>query len=154
MTMNVSSPAFTDGSPIPKRYTCDGEDISPSLMWSGGPGTTRSFALVCDDPDAPAGPWYHWGAYDIPANVSQLQEAFPVNAQVEAIRQAINDFGKAGYSGPCPPHGHGIHHYRFRLLALDVDRLELGARPNCRRVVGAARGHILAWGKLIGTYSR
>ncbi|MFO0997896.1 MAG: YbhB/YbcL family Raf kinase inhibitor-like protein [Alphaproteobacteria bacterium] len=153
MTMTVSSTAFTEGNSIPKRFTCDGENVSPALAWSGTPQKARSLALVCDDPDAPNGTWYHWGAFDIPPATAQLAEAFAANAQVGAIRQAVNDFGKFGYGGPCPPRGRGAHHYRFRIMALDVERLDLGAEPPCRKILDAAKDHTIAWGRLVGTYA-
>jgi Raf kinase inhibitor-like YbhB/YbcL family protein len=103
--MELDSSAFADGAAIPRRFACDGENLSPPLQWSGAPEATRSFVLLCDDPDAPAGTWHHWAVYDIPPAVTE----FAVNAaQIAEMKQAVNDFRKVGYGGPCPPHGHGL----------------------------------------------
>ena len=103
--MKLVSSAFADGAAIPRRFTCDGENLSPPLQWSGAPEETQSFVLLCDDPDAPAGTWHHWAVYDIPPAVTE----FAVNAAQNAeMKQAVNDFRKVGYGGPCPPHGHGL----------------------------------------------
>ncbi len=154
MTFALSSPEFDDGAGIPGRFTCEGEDVSPHLTWSDAPAGTHSFVLLCDDPDAPAGTWHHWAVYDIPTDVSGLPEAYPTDGEVGEVRQAVNDFGKTGYGGPCPPPGHGTHHYHFRLLALDVESLEIGAQPPCTDVAAAAEPHVLARAELIGTYAR
>ena len=153
MPMQLTSPTFTNGNPIPVRYTCDGEDLSPPLAWSGAPPGTRSFALLCDDPDAPAGTWHHWAVFDVPANVSSIDEGMPREV-AGAIRQALNDFSRFGYGGPCPPRGHGLHHYHFRLLALDVASLGLTGRVRCKEVERAGRPHVLATAELVGTFSR
>lgn len=154
MAVTLSSPAFGEGAPIPARYTCDGENISPPLSWSGAPQTTQSFALVCSDPDAPGGTWYHWGLFDLPAGTDHLDAAYPTDARVGASRQAVTDFRRTGYGGPCPPRGHGPHRYRFHLMALDVARLELPGSPDCRAVERACEGHILDETVLTGTYAR
>jgi Raf kinase inhibitor-like YbhB/YbcL family protein len=154
MTLTLTSSAFSDGERIPKRYTCDGEDLSPPLSWSGAPDGTVSFAVICDDPDAPMGTWHHWAAYDIPAEFTELQEDFPTEPRIGAVRQAITDFGQTGYGGPCPPEGHGTHHYNFRLLALEVKHLDLPADAKCEDVEKAAQPYILAKAELTGTYSR
>ncbi|MGO9398876.1 MAG: YbhB/YbcL family Raf kinase inhibitor-like protein [Xanthobacteraceae bacterium] len=153
--MELRSSGFTDGATIPRRFTCDGEDVSPPLVWSGAPAATRSFALLCDDPDAPAGIWHHWAAYDIPADRTGLAEGAAVEVPTHGFKQAMNDFGKTGYSGPCPPRGHGNHHYRFRLLALSVDRLPLHHhKTSCRDVEREARKYVLAEATLVGLYQR
>ena len=152
--MRLTSSAFADGSVIPRRFTCDGEDLSPPLAWSEAPNGTRSFVLLCDDPDAPAGTWHHWAAYDIPAGRAELMEGAAQHSDKGTFKQAINDFRRVGYGGPCPPHRHGIHHYHFRLLALAIDRLPLGSKPSCRDVEHAARSHVLAEATLVGTYQR
>lgn len=152
--LTLESSAFQDKARIPDRYTCMGDDISPPLAWTGAPSGTRSFALLCDDPDAPAGTWHHWAAFDIPVDRDGLPEAFPKQAQSGGIRQAINDFRRSGYGGPCPPPGHGVHRYRFRLLALGVETLELGSYAKCEDVARAAEQHILEETVLVGTYSR
>jgi Raf kinase inhibitor-like YbhB/YbcL family protein len=152
--MHLSSTAFSDGSAIPSRYTCDGEDLSPPLKWSDPPADTRSFALLCDDPDAPAGTWHHWAAYDIPAHLSSLVQGVAQHAESQGFKQAINDFQRSGYGGPCPPRSHGLHHYHFRLLALSADRLATGKNPSCRDVAREARKHVLAEATLVGVYER
>jgi Raf kinase inhibitor-like YbhB/YbcL family protein len=152
--MQLSSSAFSDGSTIPRRFTCDGEDLSPALAWSGAPAETLSYVLLCDDPDAPAGTWRHWAAYDIPADQKGLPEAAAQDRRRNDFKQAINDFQKPGYGGPCPPRRHGVHHYRFRLLALSVERLPLGSKPSCREVEREARRHVLAEATLVGLYQR
>lgn len=150
--MQLRSSAFPDGTTIPRRFTCDGTDLSPPLDWSDAPETTRSFMLLCDDPDAPAGTWHHWAAYDIPADRAALMEG--AAQQGKGFKQAINDFQQPGYGGPCPPRGGGIHRYRFRLLALAVDRLPARREPSCQAVEREANKHLLAEAILIGTYQR
>jgi Raf kinase inhibitor-like YbhB/YbcL family protein len=150
--MRLRSSAFPDGTTIPRRFTCDGTDLSPPLDWSDAPETTRSFVLLCDDPDAPAGTWRHWAAYDIPADRAALVEG--AAQQGKGFKQAINDFQQPGYGGPCPPRGDGIHRYRFRLLALAVDRLPARREPSCQAVEREASKHLLAEATLIGTYQR
>ena len=150
--MQLRSSAFPDGTTIPRRFTCDGTDLSPPLDWSDAPETTRSFVLLCDDPDAPAGTWHHWAAYDIPADRAALVEG--AAQQGKGFKQAINDFQQPGYGGPCPPRGDGIHRYRFRLLALAVDRLPARREPSCQAVEREANKHLLAEAILIGTYQR
>ena len=154
MTFRLTSSAFDDGARIPARFTCKGEDISPALDWIEAPVGTLSYVLLCDDPDAPGGTWHHWAIYDIPADSRRLDPATPARPEVEGARQGVNDFGRVGYGGPCPPPGHGTHHYRFRLLALDRAELPLGADPSCAQVEAAARPHALGEALLVGTYSR
>lgn len=149
--MQLKSSAFGAGSTIPQRFTCDGEDLSPPLEWSGAPSAARSFALLCEDPDAPRGTWHHWAAYDIPADRASIAAG---EAGRQGLRQAVNDFGKVGYGGPCPPHGHGPHHYHFHLLALSVDHLTLQGSPGCRDVEREARRHVIAEAYLVGIYER
>jgi Raf kinase inhibitor-like YbhB/YbcL family protein len=135
---------------MPRRLTCDGANVSPALRWSGAPVATRGFALLCDDPDAPAGLWRHWAIYDLPATLTELPGAIAP----DAFAQGVNDFGRVGYGGPCPPHGHGVHRYRFTLLALAVERLDLPRHPPCRDVEAAARRALLGETVLIGRYQR
>jgi hypothetical protein len=144
-TFALTSEAFADGQAIPIQFTCDGADQPPTLTWSDPPEGTRSFALVVDDPDAPGGTFRHWAAYDIAAGARSLGGG---------LAQATNDFGKAGYGGPCPPRGHGPHRYRFKLLALDVDRLDVGPSPKVSTVETAAAEHLLGRAELTGTYER
>ena len=146
--LNVTSDEFQNGGAIPARFTCDGENHSPALSWGEPPPGTKSFALVVDDPDAPSGTFHHWGAFDIPA------AARSIGAGQLVGRQAVNDFGKPGYGGPCPPKGHGPHHYHFKLFALGVDRLGLSANAKVAEVEGAANQHAIGRGELIGTYER
>ena len=152
--MRLSSSAFSEGSTIPRRFTCDGEDLSPPFDWSGAPAKTRSFVLLCDDPDAPAGTWHHWAAYDISANETALASGAAQLAEKQGFKQAINDFQRLGYGGPCPPRHHGPHHYHFRLLALSIDRLAMRKDSSCRDVEREARKHVLAEANLVGVYER
>ncbi|MGA7993472.1 MAG: YbhB/YbcL family Raf kinase inhibitor-like protein [Bradyrhizobium sp.] len=152
--MQLSSSAFSGGSVIPRRYTCDGEDLSPPLEWEAAPRTTRSFVLLCDDPDAPGGKWHHWAAYDIAAEHEGLAEGSGHGSGPARLKQAINDFHRSGYGGPCPPHGHGRHRYHFRLLALSVDHLPLPPKPSCVDVEREARRHAVAEATLVGIYQR
>jgi Raf kinase inhibitor-like YbhB/YbcL family protein len=150
--MRLTSSAFRDGDDIPKRYTCDGENVSPPLAWSGAPAATKSFALLCDDPDAPRGTWRHWGVYDLGPQANSLPEG--AGKPGGGLKQAVNDFGHDSYGGPCPPHGHGVHHYHFRLLALSADGLNLRPGNGCRDVEEEAQPHILAEAALVGCYRR
>jgi Raf kinase inhibitor-like YbhB/YbcL family protein len=150
--MRLSSSAFAPGDKIPGRFTCDGADVSPPLAWSGAPAGTRSFCVVCSDPDAPAGVWFHWAIFDIPGDATQLPEHLP--AEHGAMRQALNDFHRPGYRGPCPPHGHGRHRYHFKLYALDAEHLGVPSGADCRAVEAAAEAHALAAAELVAVYSR
>src|SRR5712672_1170829 len=116
MTMQLRSSAFDDGAAIPRRFTREGGDVSPPLNWSDPPAPTRSFVVLCDDPDAPAGTWHHWAAYDIPAGRTGLPEDAARHNGKEGFMQALNDFGRSGYGGPCPPRSHGPHHYHSGCL--------------------------------------
>ncbi len=149
--MKLVSSAFADGVAIPRRFTCDGENLSPPLQWSDAPAETRSFVLICDDPDAPAGTWHHWAAYDIPPTVMELADDAARNTK---MKQAVNDFRKLGYGGPCPPHGHGPHHYHFRLLALSTDHLHAHANASCPDIEREARKYAIAEAILVGWYKR
>ena len=146
--LSLTSDAFQSGEPIPVYHTCDGGNRSPPLSWGDPPEGTKSFALVVDDPDAPSGTFRHWGAFDIPASTRRL------NAGQSAGVQARNDFGDSGYGGPCPPKGHGPHHYHFKLFALDTEALGLSAGASVAVVESSARQHALAEGELVGTYER
>jgi Raf kinase inhibitor-like YbhB/YbcL family protein len=150
--MQLRSNAFPDGGSIPRRFTCEGEDLSPPLHWSDAPDETRSFVVLCDDPDAPAGIWHHWAGYDVLPD----RTAFPEGAGGggrHGMKQ-VNDFGRPGCGGPCPPRGHGPHHYHFRLLALSIDRLRVRKEPSCRDVEREARKHLIAEAVLVGLYER
>lgn len=150
-TLEISSPAFAPGAPIPRTCTCEGENRSPPLSWAGAPQGTRAFALIVDDPDAPAGTWVHWIAWDIPGDATELRE--DVKPTDSPPTQGISSFGKPGYGGPCPPRGHGTHRYFFRLHALDQP---LGLPPTATRAEldDAMDGHVLARAELVGTYRR
>lgn len=153
MSFRLESSAFRAGGPIPARNSCDDQDLSPPLLWSAPPTGTRSLALICDDPDAPAGTWVHWVLHDIPAERRELAEGVPALAELpDGARQGLNDFKKTGYGGPCPPRGKA-HRYSFRLYALDAP---LGLGPGTRKpdLEKAMRGHVLAESELVGTYRR
>jgi Raf kinase inhibitor-like YbhB/YbcL family protein len=151
MALKVVIPAFADGGAIPKLHTCDGADLSPALEWSGHPAGVKSFALIVDDPDAPAGTWNHWLLWDIPPSVTALAQGLkPGQMGVSGT----NDFGKPGYGGPCPPKGHGPHRYFFRVYALDAPSLKLKAGARRADLDAALRGHVLAEGQYIGRYER
>ncbi len=153
MGIIVKSPAFSEGEFIPVEYTCDGEDISPEILWSGAPAGTKSFVLIADDPDAPIGLFTHWIVYDIPANISHLPENMPKVYEIDSIKQGINDFGRVGYGGPCPPPGKP-HRYFFKVFALDIPTLGIPAGANRPIVEERMEGHILAEGYLMGIYGR
>jgi len=136
---------------IPKSHTCEGGDISPSLEWSGAPPETESFALILDDPDAPAGTWNHWLLYDLPAALNSLAQGYKPGKQGVS---GTNDFGRLGYGGPCPPKGHGPHRYFFRLYALGVASLKLKAGARRSDLDRALRGHVLAETEYMGRYER
>ncbi len=160
MTLSITSPAFTQGHPIPKKYSGEGEDISPPLSWSGVPENAKELALICDDPDAPSPqPWVHWVIYKIPADAKGLPEAIPRRPQLQEPAGAVQGKNSwpsgdtLGYRGPMPPPGHGVHHYYFRLYA--VDR-QLDQPPGLSKnaLLESIRGHVLAEGVLMGTYQR
>lgn len=152
MAFELKSPAFGYGEPIPRRYTCDGEDVSPPLEWTDPPAGTVSFALIMDDPDAPVGTWDHWVLFDIPADVRSLPEGVPPDAEPpQGGRHGQNSWRRLGYGGPCPPGG--THRYFFRLYALDTT-LDLPSGATKGDVLQAMEGHILGQAELMGTYSR
>ena len=143
----VESSAFQHVQAIPRRYTCEGEDLSPPLRWTNVPDGTRSLALVVDDPDAPGGVFTHWIAWGIDPGAGGLDEG------EAAPREGRNDFGVSGYRGPCPPPGHGPHRYVFRLYALDAEP-ELGSGASKADLERAIEGHVLTNADLMGTYER
>lgn len=150
--MRISSTSFKEGEMIPSKYTCDGENISPQLSWTGAPENTKSFALISDDPDAPVGIWIHWVVYNIPASVNELTEKFPNDKKLEdGTLQGITDFRKIGYGGPCPPSG--THRYYFKLYALDI-LLDKDAGLTKQELLKAMEGHIIAEAQLMGKYKR
>ncbi|MGA8172619.1 MAG: YbhB/YbcL family Raf kinase inhibitor-like protein [Methylocystis sp.] len=153
--MRLMSTAFSDGAAIPRRFTCDGKDVSPALQWSAAPVQAVSFVLLCDDPDAPAGVWRHWAVYDIPGDQTALAEGAGRPQNVQDFKQASNDFGRLGYGGPCPPRRHGPHHYHFRLLALSQPKLPIRSKdPSCEEVEREAREYALDEAVLVGVYGR
>jgi len=158
MNLQLTSSAFENGQPIPKRHTGDGEDVSPSLVWSDPPKETKAFALICDDPDAPRKePWVHWVLFNIAAKTTsdgfELPEGLPAKPDLGAQgMQGRNDFGNIGYGGPAPPRGKP-HRYYFKAYALDT-LLDLKPETTKQKLEEAMRGHILAKGELMGTYSR
>lgn len=151
--MQLTSSAFTEGSPIPARHTCDDKDLSPPLKWSGAPPEARSLVLIADDPDAPVGTWVHWVLFDIPAGTTELGEDLPKSQHVlKSAKQGMNDFRRLGYGGPCPPPGKP-HRYFFKLYALGRT-LDLKPGTTKKEVEQAMTGHVLAQAQLMGTYQR
>jgi len=147
MAFHLTSAAFKAQGAIPSKYTCQGENISPPLSWEGAPEGTVTFALIVDDPDAPAKTWTHWLLYDIPAESVAIEEGgIPPGAL-----QGLNDFGDAAYGGPCPPSG--IHRYFFKLYALN-SRLSLPTGSSKKQLEGSMASHIIGKAELIGTYQR
>ena len=152
MAFGLKSSAFAQGEPIPTQYTCDGDDVSPPLAWADPPEGTASFALIGDDPDAPAGTWVHWVLYNLPADARSLQEAVPSDAQLpDGSLHGQNSWRRLGYGGPCPPSG--THRYFLKLYALDM-ALDLASGANKDSVLKAMEGHILGQAQLMGVYSR
>ncbi|RLC65970.1 MAG: YbhB/YbcL family Raf kinase inhibitor-like protein [Chloroflexi bacterium] len=152
MSFELTSPAFAHGEPIPSKYTCDGEDISPPLEWSGAPAGTQSFALIMDDPDAPVGTWIHWVLYNAPAETNALPEGVPADAELsDGSLHGKNSWRRTDYGGPCPPSG--THRYFFKLYALDTT-LNLDAGATKKQLLQAMEGHILDQAELVGTYKR
>ena len=150
--LHLKSAAFEDGGRIPRMYTCDGKDVSPGLFWTGVPERAVSLALIVNDPDAPRGNWVHWILFDIPASRHDLPEQVPPKDTVEGVgTHGLNDFGKLGWGGPCPPSG--THRYVFTLYALGV-ALELSPRATRDEVVRAMEGHVLGLARLTGVYAR
>jgi len=145
MAFTLTSPGFADGQPIPRQFTCDGTDSPPPLHVGDPPAGTRSFALIMDDPDAPRGTFTHWLAYDMPADRTELKTT--------AGKMLPNDFGRAGYGGPCPPRGHGSHRYYFTVYALDVPLPDLPGETRAD-LEAAIKRHTLATARLMGRYER
>jgi Raf kinase inhibitor-like YbhB/YbcL family protein len=152
-SMELKSTAFQNGADIPRKYTCDAGDVSPLLRWEKAPAGTKTFVLIADDPDAPAGTWVHWVIYDLPAQTKELTEG---TAKTETLangaKQGVNDFHRIGYSGPCPPPGLP-HRYFFKLYALDAPT-NLNPRATKQHLLEAMKGHVLAETELVGRYKR
>jgi Raf kinase inhibitor-like YbhB/YbcL family protein len=148
----LTSSVFASGDLIPRKYSCDGDDVSPPLAWEDVPQNAASLALIVDDPDAPAGTWVHWVLFNIPADTRALQEDFPAEAKLaDGSAHGANSWKRMGYGGPCPPGG--THRYFFKLYALDA-MLDLAAGVTKQDVLDAMEGHVLAQGELMGTFSR
>lgn len=149
----LGSSAFETGATIPRKYTCDGENVSPPLHWNRIPFATKSLALIAEDPDAPGGIWSHWVVYDLPPNATTLGENTPkTDSLANGAKQGVNDFQQVGYGGPCPPPGQA-HRYFFRLYALDRI-LELKPKANRQQLLTAIQGHNVGEAELIGLYQR
>lgn len=154
MSFAVSTDAFVDQGSIPTKFTCDGQDVSPHLMWQNIPAGTKSLVLIMDDPDAPGRTFVHWIVYDMPATQNELKENTPKTETLAGgAKQGINDFPRAGYGGPCPPRGHGVHRYYFKLYAVSK-KLELAPKASVEEVKAAMEGHIIAQTQIMGRYSR
>lgn len=158
--MQLTSSAFENGRAIPRQYTGEGQDVSPPLAWDAPPAGTQQLALICDDPDAPTPqPWVHWVIYALPADLRALPEGLPRKPKLDkpvTARQGKNSWPRGdviGYRGPLPPPGRGVHHYHFRLYALDT-KLDLPPGATQDELLAAMKDHVLAEGELIGTYQR
>jgi Raf kinase inhibitor-like YbhB/YbcL family protein len=152
VAIKLTSTAFPGGGMIPAKYTCDGTNVSPPLEWSDAPQTTKSLALICDDPDAPGKTWVHWVVFDLSAGRRSLPENVPPQDTIAGGgKQGTNDFKKIGYGGPCPPSG--THRYFFKIYALDTE-LKLDSKATKDLLLQAMKDHILAQGELIGRYKR
>ncbi|MFA5322232.1 MAG: YbhB/YbcL family Raf kinase inhibitor-like protein [Smithella sp.] len=150
--MELKSSSFNHEGMIPAKYTCDGQNISPPLSWSDAPEKTKSFSLICDDPDAPVGLWVHWVIFDIPATVNSLPENFPRQKEIPGLgKNGKNTSRRWGYDGPCPPNG--THRYYFKLYALDT-MLNLKAGLTKDELLAAMKGHVLSEAQLMGRYKR
>jgi len=154
--MKLTCPSFESQKEIPKKYTCDGEDVSPPLSWSNVPEGTKSFVLIVDDPDAPdpANPrmtWVHWVIYNLPATIASLPEGVQEKDLPKGILQGLNDWKKTGYGGPCPPIGK--HRYFHKLYALDSVLPDL-KQPTKAKLEKAMEGHVLSKAELVGLYQR
>ena len=153
MSFALTTTAFSVGGEIPKKFTCDGPDLSPALAWSGVPVGTQSLAMIADDPDAPVGTWTHWVIWNIPAKLTGLAEnMLKTETLADGIRQGRNDFPRIGYGGPCPPPGKP-HRYFFRLYALDRV-LDLKAGSSRAELERAMSGHVLGQAEVMGKYGR
>jgi Raf kinase inhibitor-like YbhB/YbcL family protein len=156
MSFTLSSTAFEPDQAIPAKHSCAGKDVSPELKWGEPPQGTQSFALVMDDPDAPAGTWVHWVVYNIPASCRALAESTAKTEKLpdgtlQGLGYGVNTFSRVGYYGPCPPSG--THHYFFKLYALD-NILDLKPKATVLELKKAMEGHILGKAKLMGTFKR
>lgn len=152
--LTINSLDFSANQPIPKEFTCEGANKAPKLVWENVPQKTKSFAIICDDPDAPAGTWVHWVVYNIPADKRSLDYITDRTEKLsDGTMQGANSWPKIGYDGPCPPKGHGIHHYHFKLFALD-SLLNLKPKATKEELLKAMKGHIVAQAEITGLYER
>lgn len=152
MVIELTSPSFADGGPIPQKFTGRGDDMSPPLKWEGVPAGALSLVITCNDPDAPGGNFVHWLLYNIPADFTGLQENILAKEVLDNwAKQGVNDFGSVGYGGPNPPGG--VHRYIFKISALDT-LLNLSSGASEKQLLNAMKGHILDEGRLIGNYGR
>jgi Raf kinase inhibitor-like YbhB/YbcL family protein len=156
MALSLSSSAFTHNTEIPRRYTCQGQDISVPLAWSGAPAATKSFVLIVDDPDAPdpRAPrmtWVHWVLYNLPVGARELKEDIKTRELPKGTLEGLNDWKRTGYGGPCPPIGR--HRYFHKLWALD-SMLPVMETPTKAELEQAMKGHVLEKAELIGTYQK
>ncbi|MCU0285742.1 MAG: YbhB/YbcL family Raf kinase inhibitor-like protein [Acidobacteria bacterium] len=150
--MKLISSAFQHDGMIPGKYSCMGQDISPSLKWEGAPERTKSFVLICEDPDAPVGTWDHWLLFNIPAAMTELNESIPDLPELaNGIRHGKNSWGRSDYGGPCPPSG--THRYFFKLYALDK-LLDLKPGVDKKAILKAMKDHILAEAELMGRFKK
>ncbi len=155
MGWTLTSSAFKDGERIPPKYTCEGDNISPPLSWADAPARAVEFALICDDPDAPAGTFVHWVLYGLPAKTTSLPEGVPITEtlpQFGGAKQGKHSGGRIGYTGPCPPAG-PVHHYHFRLYALDA-KLDLAPGATAKDLRQLMEKHTIGTVELVGLYSR
>src|SRR3974377_1280672 len=151
MAFEITSNAFRNGSSVPKKFTCDGPDVSPALSWTGAPAKTKSFALIVDCPDAPVGTWVHWVLYNLPSDTRNVAEGMSKDPRLpNGALQGRNDFGKVGYNGPCPPRGK-THRYFFRLYALDA-KLTLQPGATRQQLDAAMKAHILGKAEPMGKF--
>jgi Raf kinase inhibitor-like YbhB/YbcL family protein len=159
MKIEVTSTAFKDGQPIPRKHTGEGADVSPPILWKGLPEETKELVLICDDPDAPtAEPWVHWVIYKLPADTAGLPEGVARDLRLKSPKGAMqgkNNWPKdnIGYRGPLPPPGHGTHHYHFKVYALEA-HLTVEPGLDKKALMSEFKDHVLAEGELIGTYQR
>lgn len=152
MSFSVKTASFPEGAAIPKKFTCDGSDISPALEWSGAPAATITLGLIADDPDAPVGTWTHWIAWNISPQRSLPEGVQKTETLPDGMRQGTNDFRRIGYGGPCPPPGKP-HRYFFKLYALDT-KLDLKPGASRSELESAMKSHVLAETQLMGKYGR
>jgi Raf kinase inhibitor-like YbhB/YbcL family protein len=147
----VTTKSFANGGDIPELFTCEGDDVSPALAWSGEPAGTKSFALIMDDPDAPAGTWNHWLLWDIPGVLHSLPQHYRA---VRPVHSGTNDFGNEAYGGPCPPKRNGPHRYSFRLYALDAPSLGVAEGTRRKALEDAIQRHRLGAAEYMGRFER